>query len=93
MVIKTEETTIEKKIIEKSSNETVSKKLPYKVQRELELIEESLPQLEQKKLELENKLAVGITDYGEIQKISNDLQLIIKELDEKSLRWLQIQEM
>jgi ATP-binding cassette subfamily F protein uup len=93
LMIKTEETTIEKKIIEKSSNETVSKKLPYKVQRELELIEESLPQLEQKKQELENKLAVGITDYGEIQKISNDLQLIIRELDEKSLRWLQIQEM
>ena len=93
LVIKTEETTIEKKIIEKSSNETVSKKLPYKVQRELEIIEESLPQLEQKKQELENKLAAGITDYGEIQKISIDLQLIIKELDEKSLRWLQIQEM
>jgi ATP-binding cassette subfamily F protein uup len=93
LVIKTEETIFEKKIIEKSSNETASKKLPYKVQRELELIEETLPQLEQKKQELENKLAAGITDYSEIQKISSDLQLIIKELDEKSLRWLQIQEM
>lgn len=93
LVIKTEETIIEKKQTEKTSNETASKKLPYKLQRELELIEETLPKLEQKKQELENKLAAGITDYSEIQKISSDLQLIIKELDEKSLRWLQIQEM
>lgn len=93
LAIKTEETIIEKNQTEKISNETASKKLPYKLQRELELIEETLPKLEQKKHDLENKLAGGISDYGEIQKISNDLQIIIKELDEKSLRWLQIQEM
>ena len=67
-------------------------KLSYKTQRELELIEAALPKLEEKKLELETKLAEGITEYNEIQKISEELKSIAEELDEKSTRWLEIQE-
>jgi ATP-binding cassette subfamily F protein uup len=91
-VLKIEEPILEKIIIEKTVAEAPAKKLSYKTQRELELIEAALPKLEEKKLELETKLATGITEYNEIQKISEELKSIAKELDEKSTRWLEIQE-
>lgn len=91
-VLKIEEPVIEKKAVEKTVTETPVKKLSYKTQRELELIEAALPKLEEKKLELETKLAEGITEYNEIQKISEELKSIAQELDEKSTRWLEIQE-
>lgn len=91
-VLKIEEPIIEKSIVEKTVTEAPQKKLSYKTQRELELIEAALPKLEEKKLELETKLAAGITEYNEIQKISEELKSIANELDEKSTRWLEIQE-
>lgn len=91
-VLKIEEPVIEKKAVEKTVTEAPAKKLSYKTQRELELIEAALPKLEEKKLELETKLAEGITEYNEIQKISEELKSIVNELDEKSTRWLEIQE-
>ncbi|MDO9000293.1 MAG: ABC-F family ATP-binding cassette domain-containing protein [Bacteroidota bacterium] len=91
-VLKIEEALIEKKVAEKIISETPAKKLSYKTQRELEILEEEMPKLESKKLDLETKLASGITDYNEIQTISNELKVLAKALDEKSLRWLEIQE-
>ncbi len=91
-VLKIEEPVIEKKAIEKTVTEAPAKKLSYKTQRELELIEAALPKLEEKKLELETKLASGLSEYNEIQKISEELKSIANELDEKSTRWLEIQE-
>ena len=91
-VLKIEEPIIEKTVAEKTVTEAPQKKLSYKIQRELELIEAALPKLEEKKLELETKLAAGITEYNEIQKISEELKSIANELDEKSTRWLEIQE-
>ncbi|MDP3567332.1 MAG: ABC-F family ATP-binding cassette domain-containing protein [Sediminibacterium sp.] len=91
-VLKIEEALIEKKVAEKITPEIPAKKLSYKTQRELEILEEEMPKLESKKLDLETKLASGITDYNEIQTISNELKVLAKALDEKSLRWLEIQE-
>jgi ATP-binding cassette subfamily F protein uup len=70
----------------------VQKKLPYKVQKELEELESEIPQLEEKKLRLEDELASGISDYNEVQKISDSLKELTEELDKKSTRWLEIQE-
>lgn len=77
---------------EKPKTETPAKKLSYKTQRELEILEKEIPTLEEKKKQLEEKLASGITEYNEIQKISDDLKKLSAELDEKSTRWLEIQE-
>jgi ATP-binding cassette subfamily F protein uup len=68
------------------------KKLSYKTQRELEEIEKAMPVLEEKKKALENELASGITDFQKIQDLSAQLQKISNELDEKTMRWLEIQE-
>ena len=69
-----------------------TKKLSYKTQRELEDIEAALPVLEEKKKALEVQLSSGLTDYNEIQKISDALKVINNDLDAKGLRWLEIQE-
>lgn len=71
---------------------TPSKKLSYKTQRELEELEKAMPVLEEKKKVLENELASGITDFQKIQELSAQLQKVSDELDEKSMRWLEIQE-
>ena len=42
--------------------------------------------------ELENRLTEGLSDYNEIQKISAEILKVTQHLDEKSLRWLEIQE-
>lgn len=69
------------------------KKLSYKTQRELEELEKEIPQLEVKKAELETKLSSGLTDYAIIQEITAQLQQLTHTLDDKSMRWLEIQEM
>jgi ABC transport system ATP-binding/permease protein len=67
-------------------------KLSFKVQRELEELEKDIPALEARKKELENELSRNVSDYGRIREISAELQEISGRLDEKSLRWLEIQE-
>ena len=69
-----------------------TKKISFKTKHELEQLDKDIPLLEKQKLDLENKLASGLTDFNEIQKISDLLKSIIEALDEKSMRWLEIQE-
>jgi ATP-binding cassette subfamily F protein uup len=69
-----------------------AKKLSFKTQRELEELEIEIPLLEEKKLRLQDELASGITDYNEIQRISDALKSLQEDLDKKSMRWLEIQE-
>lgn len=74
------------------SEKSVSKKLSFKVQRELDELEKAIPALEEKKKKLENELSSGITDYAQIQKLSDELKSLNETLDAKSMRWLEIQE-
>ncbi|WP_317899253.1 ABC-F family ATP-binding cassette domain-containing protein [Aurantibacillus circumpalustris] len=69
-----------------------AKKLSFKVQHELDELEIEIPILEEKKLRINEELAGGVTDYNEIQKLTEDLKKLTEELDQKSIRWLEIQE-
>jgi len=69
-----------------------TKKLSFKLQRELEELEIGIPALEEKKLRLEDELASGLSDYNEIQLRTEELKTLTYELDQKSMRWLEIQE-
>jgi ABC transport system ATP-binding/permease protein len=87
-----EEKTLAPVPAEKSKSEPSAKKISYKTQRELQDLEVEIPHLELKKKELENRLAEGLSDYNEIQKISEEVSKVSQELDAKSTRWLEIQE-
>jgi len=67
------------------------KKIPFKIQREIETLEKEITELEQKRIELEDKLSGGLTDHLELQKIGEELAAVIKLTDEKSFRWLELQ--
>jgi ATP-binding cassette subfamily F protein uup len=73
-------------------NAAPPKKLSFKLQHQLEELEKQIPALEVKKIQLEKELASGITDYNHIQKISDELKVLSEELEQKSMRWLEIQE-
>lgn len=68
------------------------KKLSYKEQKELESLDAELPQLEAKKLEIETLLASGISDVKEIEKLSKQFTFISSQIDEKTMRWMELQE-
>jgi len=68
------------------------KKLSYKEQKELESLDIELPQLEIKKTEIEHLLASGISDVKEIEKLSKQFTFISSQIDEKTMRWLELQD-
>ncbi|MCF8364087.1 MAG: ABC-F family ATP-binding cassette domain-containing protein, partial [Prolixibacteraceae bacterium] len=68
------------------------KKLSFKEKREMELLEEEMDNLEQKKGQLENALHSGTLDHGELHERSEELVSIKSILDEKELRWLELSE-
>lgn len=67
------------------------KKRSYKLQKELEDLEKEIPQLEAKKKEIEAALT-STTDFERIQQLTADFEKVNAQLDEKSFRWLEIQE-
>jgi ATP-binding cassette subfamily F protein uup len=71
---------------------TEKKKRSYKEEKELEGLESELPELEKKKIDIENKLASGLTDANEIEKLSSQFSFILKSIDEKTMRWLELQD-
>ena len=77
--------------MEKSKREGV-RKLTYKEKREKELLEKDIALLEEEKKQIEAALCGGITDVEEITRMSKRLPLLNDELDEKSMRWLELAE-
>lgn len=75
-----------------SRNKPEKKKLTYKEQKELENIELTLKQSQQKKQELENKLTDPNTDNQERNTIAICLHQLNEEIDILELRWLELQE-
>lgn len=71
---------------------TEKKKLSYKEQKELETLESDLATLEKRKTEIESLLAGGLTDANEIQKISAEFTQVSNAIDEKTMRWLELQD-
>jgi ATP-binding cassette subfamily F protein uup len=92
-IISANDTVVEQPV--KQVAETVvseKKKLSYKEQKELESLDVELPQLEIKKSEIETLLASGISDVKEIEKLSKQFTFISSQIDEKTMRWLELQD-
>lgn len=69
---------------------TSARKLSYNEKRELEELDRVLPELQIKKEELTDSLARTDLPYEEIQKISEEMEQLIADLEEKEMRWLEL---
>lgn len=67
-------------------------KLSYKEQRELEALEQEIPQLEQRKAQIEEQLSSGTLSADELQRLSLEIASLMEQLEEKELRWLELSE-
>ena len=68
------------------------KKLSYKEQRELEVLENLLPQLEQEKSDLEAQLSSGALSHEALAANAARIGELIEEIAEKEMRWLELSE-
>ena len=66
------------------------KKLTYKEQKELEQIEKDLEDLSAEKAGLEDALSAGNLPFDQLQAASERIGVIMDELDEKEMRWLEL---
>ena len=68
------------------------RKLSYKEKREMEQLESDIAALEAEQKQIEEALCGGTTSVEEITSMSKRLPLLKDELDEKSMRWLELSE-
>ena len=68
------------------------RRLSYKEKREMEQLEKDIAALEAEKAQIEEALCGGTTSVEEITAMSKRLPLLKDELDEKSMRWLELSE-
>jgi ABC transport system ATP-binding/permease protein len=64
-------------------------KMNYNDKKEYEKLEREMVKLEEEKIKLSESL-IGQTDFESIQKISDQLTAVVKSLEEKGNRWLEI---
>ena len=69
------------------------KKLSFKEKQEYERLEKEISQLEAEQQEIEQKLCSGQLPIDKITEYSIRLPILKDELDEKSMRWLELSEM
>jgi ATP-binding cassette subfamily F protein uup len=84
----------EKKVSEdlKTKDQNIKRKLSYKEQREFEMLEKELANLEKERTEIYNKLNNTNLAYDELQKLTNRITEINESIDYKELRWLELSE-
>jgi ATP-binding cassette subfamily F protein uup len=68
------------------------KKLSYKEQKELEALEIDIPALEKEKKIIEENLNSGTLSIDELNKLSARIGELIDIIDEKTMRWLELNE-
>ena len=68
------------------------RRLSYKEKREMEQLDKDIAVLEEEKKQIEEALCGGTTSVDEITAMSKRLPQLNEELDEKSMRWLELSE-
>jgi ATP-binding cassette subfamily F protein uup len=74
------------------SQEPSKRKLSFKEKREFEQLEKDIESLEAEKKQIEEALCSGKLSIEELTEKSKRLPLLVDELDEKSMRWLDLSE-
>jgi ATP-binding cassette subfamily F protein uup len=83
----------EEKIVAPVAATTEKKKPTYKEQREFELLEKEMPELEKERARLTALLSSGTLNTNDFQTVANDLGNIVAQLEAKELRWLELSEL
>lgn len=68
------------------------KKLSFKEKREFEELDMLIPQLEEEKKKIEEDLSSGALSSDELLAKSNRISELISEIDEKTMRWMELSE-
>ena len=71
---------------------TTKRRMSFKEKREFEQLEKDIAALEAEKRQIEEALSSGTISVDEITAMSKRLPLLNDELDEKSMRWLELSE-
>ena len=74
-------------------NRTSNRKMTFKEKREFEQLEKDITTLEAEKKQIEDALSSGTISVEKITELSKRLPVLNDELDEKSMRWLELSEM
>lgn len=69
------------------------KKLTFKERKEFEALEAEIPALEVEKAELETAMSSGALSNDELMVKSERIAKVIDEIDEKTMRWLELSEL
>jgi ATP-binding cassette subfamily F protein uup len=77
---------------ERKDHQETKRKFTYKEKREFEQLEHDIAALEEEQRQLEEALCGGTLSVEKITEISKRLPLLKDELDEKSMRWLELSE-
>ena len=86
-----------KKVVEKTGSQQSSqgerRRMSFKEKREFEQLEKEIAALEEEKKRIEEALCSGTLSIDELTEKSKRLPLLNDELDEKSMRWLELSEL
>lgn len=69
------------------------KKVSFKEKQEFEKLQLEIESLEKKKLAIAEEFAKGTSDHEYLEQLSKQIKAITDELDEKTLRWLELSEL
>jgi ATP-binding cassette subfamily F protein uup len=69
------------------------KKLSFKEKREFEELDAFIPKLEEEKANIEAELSSGTLSSDELIAKSNRIGELIDEIDEKTMRWMELSEL
>lgn len=82
----------QEKVVSKNNGEEKRRKMSYKEKREFEQLEKDISRLENECKEIETSLCSGMLSVEELTEKSKKLPLLKEELDDKSMRWLELSE-
>ena len=68
------------------------KKLSFKEKMEWEQLDKEIPEMEDKKKEIEKKMA-AMPDYNTIKQLTESYDQLSKEVEQKTERWLALSEL
>ncbi len=68
------------------------KKASFKEKQEYETLQGEIEKLETRKEQLADQINGGSTDYAQLQQWSKEVELITSQIDQKTLRWLELSE-